>query len=65
MVKPVAAKQDRLQTVLSYKIINSRGVATIDAVVKIADQSPKSASALLMSLMDGLMAIPQAQVDGK
>jgi hypothetical protein len=56
--------EDRLTTVLSYKTINKAGVTTIKAEIEIADQSPKSASGLLLGLLDGISKIPKAQVEG-
>lgn len=55
--------EERLTTVLSYKVVNSKGVETISIPeIKIADQSPASASMLLINLIDGLLKIPAEQV---
>lgn len=57
-------KVERLTTVLSYKVINSKGIETINVPeIRIADQSPASASMLLINLVGGLLDIAKAQTE--
>ena len=54
--------EERLETKLDYETVNSKGVKTIEIHAVVRDQSPKSASAMLLALADGLSQIPKAQI---
>ena len=56
--------ETRLKTVMTYQTVNEKGETTIDIKATIADQSPASASMMLLNLMEGLAKIPKSQVEG-
>jgi len=54
--------EERLTSLFNYKTTNSAGVVTINASIEIADQSPQSASALLLALLNAAGEAPKAQL---
>jgi hypothetical protein len=58
--------EDRIKSEFSlgYKAINSSGEVTleINATVKVADQSPESASTHLVGVVMGILSPAQAQI---